>query len=99
MKKLVALFASALIMLSCEQSSVCVAPEPTMESYYKESLTLKSVEPDSVQRFAVKVNSYTAAHPAAKADPLYQEIMNNISSVLSVGITVPGWDVIYVNYQ
>ena len=98
MKKLVTLVASALIVLSCEVSTVDVTPKSDMVSFYNESLTLKSVAPDSVQRFADKVNNYTAANPSAKEDPLYQEIMDNIGYVVSVSITVPGWDVVNVNY-
>lgn len=96
MKKLVILFASAIIMLSCEQSSIEVAPKPQMESFYEESLELKSVTPDSVGRFVAKVNSYTRTNPAAKQDPLYPEIVENVGSYLDnlvfFTVSVAGWE-------
>ena len=98
MRKLISLFALAVVLLSCEVSTIDVASSPEMVSFYQESLTLKSVAPDSVQRFADKVNAYASNNPAAKEDPLYQEIQDNIGYIISFNIVVPGWDDVDVKY-
>ena len=54
--------------------------------------------PRQFQRFADKVNAYASNNPAAKEDPLYQEIQDNIGYIISFNIVVPGWDDVDVKY-
>ena len=51
-----------------------------MEYLHAESSALGSVSPDSIQRFATKVEAYAQNHPQAQADPLWPEIIENIKS-------------------
>lgn len=92
MKKSICLIASALGLLSCEVATIDMAPSPEMASFYQESLTLKSVAPDSVQRFADKVDAYTHSNPSAKENPMYQQIMDNIGYVVTIKVIPAGWD-------
>lgn len=60
-----------------------------IRQYHAESLTLHAVTTDSVTRFSEKVNFFVAQHPAAKEDPLYPEIQQNISqSLLRITLTI-----------
>ncbi|WP_155993352.1 hypothetical protein [Prevotella sp. P6B1] len=51
-----------------------------MQYFYAESSALHTVAADSIQRFAVKVETYAQQNPQAKADPLWPEIIDNIKS-------------------
>ena len=51
-----------------------------MELLHAESSALGSVSPDSIQRFATKVETYASQNPASQADPLWTEIIENIQS-------------------
>lgn len=74
---------------------------PQMTTYYTESCGLQSVPIDSVTRFAVKVDGFTAAHPESTAHPLYPAIQSNIKAAsLRITITINDtWDgETYMNY-
>ncbi len=86
MKRLVILLAAACIMMSCEMTSTDVAPHPDMTEFYQESLQLNTVTPDSVMRFANKVNAFVNANPSAKDDTHYADIINNISMTLHIHV-------------
>jgi hypothetical protein len=98
MKKLVFLFATACMMLSCDNTATDVAANPEMVALYQESLTLNTVAPDSVGRFTTKVNNYILANPSAKNDEHYHDIVANIQKA-SIGITVAGFEDVIVNYE
>lgn len=53
-----------------------------MVAYYAESQNLPSVTPDSTVRFTQKVDQFVVQYPAAKEDPLYPDIIRNISQVM-----------------
>ena len=61
-----------------------------MELLHAESSALGSVSPDSIQRFATKVETYASQNPASQADPLWPEIIENIKSAAhGANITLP----------
>ena len=49
-----------------------------MVAYYAESKNLPSVTADSIARFTQKVDQFVVQYPAAKEDPLYPDIIQNI---------------------
>jgi hypothetical protein len=51
-----------------------------MEYFYNESRGLTKVSPDSIQRFATKVENYASHNPTVQSDPLWTEIIENIQS-------------------
>ncbi len=87
------------MMMGCVQSAIDEVPTSELVSYYQESLTLKSVAPDSVDRFANKVEKYVKVHPAAKEDPMYEDIMKNINCIVRFNIVVAGFDEVNVNAE
>jgi hypothetical protein len=58
---------------SCEKEVI-----DYMESYYTESMGLKSVTIDSVRAFNSKVDNYVTMYPSEKEHPLYSKIKTNI---------------------
>ena len=62
----------------CSEESLQSTTE--MEYLHAESSALGSVSPDSIQRFATKVEAYASQNPASQADPLWPEIIENIKS-------------------
>ena len=67
-----------LVGAGCSQESLQSTTE--MELLHAESSALGSVSPDSIQRFATKVENYASQNPASQADPLWPEIIENIKS-------------------
>ena len=67
-----------LVGAGCSQESLQSTTE--MELLHAESSALGSVSPDSIQRFATKVEAYASQNPASQADPLWPEIIENIKS-------------------
>ena len=67
-----------LVGAGCSQESLQSTSE--MELLHAESSALGSVSPDSIQRFATKVETYASQNPASQADPLWPEIIENIKS-------------------
>ena len=67
-----------LVGAGCSQESLQSTTE--MELLHAESSALGSVSPDSIQRFATKVETYASQNPASQADPLWPEIIENIKS-------------------
>ena len=65
-----------------------------MVDFHAESFGLYQVESDSVSRFSQKVDAFVVQHPAAAADPLYPEILQNIQNYsLRISITIDTtWD-------
>lgn len=65
-----------------------------MESYYTESMGLKSVTIDSVRAFNSKVDNYVTMYPSEKEHPLYPKIKTNIkNAAFSITITCDTtWD-------
>lgn len=53
-----------------------------MVAYYAESKNLPSVTADSIAHFTQKVDNFVVQYPAAKEDPLYPDIIHNISQVM-----------------
>ena len=64
---------------SCDQEEPRYAE---MVEYHAESCHLPSASVDSIGRFSGKVKAFVAQHPAAKKDPLYPEIVQNIRQSL-----------------
>jgi len=79
----VALFAASA--LSACSKEVLGAPIEDMEYFYGESLGLKSVAGDSIQRFATKVDYYVYCYPETKDDPYYEDIISNIEEASKLG--------------
>ena len=67
-----------LLGAGCSQDSLQSTTE--MEQLHAESSALGSVSPDSIQRFAAKIETYASQNPASQADPLWPEIIENIKS-------------------
>ena len=67
-----------LVGAGCSQESLQSTSE--MELLHAESSALGSVSPDSIQRFATKVETYASQNPASQSDPLWPEIIENIKS-------------------
>ena len=67
-----------LVGAGCSQEPLQSTTE--MELLHAESSALGSVSPDSIQRFATKVETYASQNPAFQADPLWSEIIENIKS-------------------
>ena len=67
-----------LVGAGCSQESLQSTTD--MELLHAESRALGSVSPDSIQRFATKVETYASQNPASQADPLWPEIIENIKS-------------------
>ena len=67
-----------LVSISCSQDALQSSTE--MDLLHAESSALGSVSPDSIQRFATKVENYASQNPASQADPLWPEIIENIHS-------------------
>ena len=86
MKKLLLLFATCLMGMSCEKD-VIGEGYPEMEGFYVESCGLPTVTIDSVKSFTVKVNDYTTEYPESKEHSLYPKIQANIKSA-SLRITI-----------
>ena len=86
MKKLLLLFATYLMVMSCEKD-VIGEGYPEMEGFYVESCGLPTVTIDSVKSFTVKVNDYTTEYPESKEHSLYPKIQANIKSA-SLRITI-----------
>jgi len=86
MKKLVLLFATCLMVMSCEKD-VIGEGYPEMEGFYTESCGLPEVTIDSVKLFSTKVNDYTTEYPESKEHSLYPKIQANIKSA-SLRITI-----------
>lgn len=92
----VALFAASA--LSACSKEAFGAPIEDMESFYNESRGLTKVSPDSIQRFATKVENYVTYYPETKSDPYYPEIVDNINDAaklcgLTIHITLnPEWE-------
>ena len=79
------LLVSVFFIAGCESLE-----DPThavMQSYFDESKSLPRVSSDSVNRFSAKVEEFTTRTPAAKKDPLYPKIQENIKLV-SLKITI-----------
>lgn len=85
---------SALMMTGCSSGDSEAVRYAEMKAYHQESLTLHQVPVDSVSRFSQKVTSFVSQHPAAKLDPLYPEIQQNIQQAsLRVNIHINGeWE-------
>ena len=98
MKKLVIMLTTACAMLSCEITTNDVAANKEIIALYQESLTLNNVAPDSVARFATKVNNYMQANPNAKYDEHYNDIVSNIHKVY-LTISVGDFETITINYE
>lgn len=64
-----------LCFCSCEKE---IQHYPEIVAYYAESQNLPSVTPDSIARFTQKVDHFVVQYPAAKEDPLYPDIIQNI---------------------
>jgi hypothetical protein len=79
----VALFAASA--LSACSKEVLGAPIEDMEYFYGESLGLKSVAGDSIQRFATKVETYVYKNPEERKNPYYPEIVDNIKDAAQAG--------------
>lgn len=79
----VALFATSALS-SCSKDAIG-APVQDMEYFYGESLGLKSVAGDSIQRFATKVETYVYKYPKERKNPYYPEIVDNIKSAAQAG--------------
>lgn len=79
----VALFATSALS-SCSKDAIG-APVQDMEYFYGESLGLKSVAGDSIQRFATKVETYVYKYPEERKNPYYPEIVDNIKSAALAG--------------
>lgn len=79
----VALFAASALS-SCSKDAIG-APIEDMEYFYGESLGLKSVAGDSIQRFATKVETYVYKYPEERKNPYYPEIVDNIKSAAQAG--------------
>ena len=99
----VALFATSALS-SCSKDAIG-APVQDMEYFYGESLGLKSVAGDSIQRFATKVETYVYKYPEERKNPYYPEIVDNINDAaklcgLTIHITLnPEWKgEIEINY-
>lgn len=92
----VALFATSALS-SCSKDAIG-APVQDMEYFYNESRGLTKVSPDSIQRFATKVENYVTYYPEKKSDPYYPEIVDNINDAaklcgLTIHITLnPEWE-------
>ncbi len=99
MRKLFYLIIPTLMMMGCVQSAIDEVTAPELVSLYQESLTLKSVAPDSVNRFASKVKGYVQLHPAAKEDPMYEDIMENINCIVRFNIVVAGFEEVPVQAE
>ena len=86
-----------LLMGSCEKELVRYAE---MVQLHQESCGLPEVTADSVGRFTQKVDAFVTRHPAAREDPLYPDIRQNIRAAsLRLNITVEEeWDGEY-NYN
>lgn len=83
----VALFAASA--LSACSKEVLGAPVQDMEYFYNESRGLTKVSPDSIQRFATKVENYVTYYPETKSDPYYPEIVDNINDAAKLcGLTI-----------
>lgn len=67
-----------LVGTGCSQDALQSTTE--MELLHAESSALGSVSPDSIQRFATKVEAYASHNPTAQTDPLWSEIIENIKS-------------------
>ena len=78
---------------SCEKQVEDVRYQE-MVDFHAESFGLYQVESDSVSRFSQKVDAFVVQHPAAAADPLYPEILQNIQNYsLRISITIDTtWD-------
>jgi hypothetical protein len=93
MKKSIVLLFTALLFSwlfpSCEKEVI-----DYMESYYTESMGLKSVTIDSVRAFNSKVDNYVTMYPSEKEHPLYPKIKTNIkNAAFSITITCDTtWD-------
>lgn len=98
MKKLVIMLTTACALLSCEITTNDVAANKEIIALYQESLTLNNVAPDSVARFATKVNNYMQANPNAKNDEHYSDIMTNIQKAC-ITINVSGFEEVPVKYE
>ena len=60
-----------------------------MRGYFDESQGLFSQNSDSISRFSYKVNEFISRVPAAKNDPIYLKITENLEKVsLKPTITV-----------
>ena len=92
----VALFATSALS-SCSKDAIG-APIEDMEYFYNESRGLTKVSPDSIQRFATKVENYVTYYPETKSDPYYPEIVDNINDAAKLcGLTIhltlnPEWE-------
>lgn len=93
---MVALFATSALS-SCSKEAFG-APIEDMEYFYNESRGLTKVSPDSILRFATKVENYVTYYPETKSDPYYPEIVDNINDAaklcgLTIHITLnPEWE-------
>ncbi len=74
--KNIVIFTCFLGLFSCSGDSL--QPSTKMEYLYAESNSLCHVSPDSIQRFATKVQLYLNNNPALQADPLLSKILENI---------------------
>ncbi len=73
--------------IGCNQDSFQSPRE--VEYLYAESSALSKVTPDSIQRFATKVEIYANNNPAIQSDPLWREIIENIqSAALGANLTI-----------
>ena len=69
----------AIALPSCDKATS--DSFPIMESFYSESMGLKSVSSDSVTRFKDKVDAFVSVNPQAKNHNKYKLIMANIKAV------------------
>ena len=96
-----AIFATAeFLLVACDKDSFA-DQWPQMRTFYGESCGLQAVPLDSVTRFAVKVDGFTATFPESKEHYLYPKIQANIKSAsLRLSITIDDeWDgETFINY-
>ena len=94
------LITAAFLLASCEKESAA-DQWPQMRMFYGESCVLQAVSLDSVTRFAVKVDGFTATYPESKGHYLYPKIQANIKAAsLRITITInDSWNgETFINY-
>ena len=78
---------STLIFASCETYEY--PQNEVLKGYFEESKGLFQASTDSIFRFSAKVNEYTTRIPAAKNDPLFSKIQENIKlAKLKITLTI-----------
>ena len=86
---LLSFFVVGFFLSACEKELFNYAE---LQAYHAESLNLTEVSSDSINSFATKVNHFVIQNPAAKDNPLYHQILQNINTaVLTISVGSNGW--------